>query len=107
MWLIRVVLPSGRRKLTTVSYPSDCESTDKAEFDKATGAGITGLSGTIDADEYIYVNGLDLQYGLWRLAHRQQGKINKDAVPGWITAEKANGDCLVIDLTGFMVFKEK
>jgi hypothetical protein len=99
------VLPSGAAKLTEVNPPPDCDWEKKRNHEQAQSVGIVGLKGTIATSDWAYAPAAEARAAMIRLRSKQaKTSTGKDKVPGWMLAEKADGNCVVIDFTNFMVF---
>lgn len=73
---------------------------------RAQSAGITGLRGTISPEDWAYSTGKEARLSIHELEFRQSEAPKSEAlsVPGWMLATKADGNCVVIDLTGIVDF---
>lgn len=102
------VLPSGVKKLQTVSTSGmkDCDFQERTNVARAEQVGITGLTGEMDKSDYAYTSGMEVRIAMNRLRHEQRevGWPESDSVTGWFSAEKADGNCVVFDLTGAFLF---
>lgn len=75
--------------------------------DRAEDVGITGLTGTINKDDdYAYTSGTELRLAMYNILYEQRaayrsGRPWKKQELAYTLAEKANGDCVVIDFRKF------
>ncbi|PQE10690.1 hypothetical protein CJF31_00011311 [Rutstroemia sp. NJR-2017a BVV2] len=104
--VMSIILPSGSAKLTRVNpNRADCSLEAKKNVDKAQSAGIVGLQGTIDSSDWAYSSGIEAKMAMLSLKRRQvKYPSTKETEPAWLLAEKADGNCVVIDLTNFVDF---
>ncbi|RGP80930.1 galactose-binding like [Fusarium longipes] len=107
--VVSIILPSGKEKLQQVRATRTGDTQDDSNIYRAEEVGITGLTGTISTGDWAYITGTEL-----RLAMRQILKEQRDAFYerrpwkkeefAYALAEKANGDCVVIDFRDFDEF---
>ena len=73
---------------------------------RAQDAGIIGLEGTIASGDWAYSTGKEARMATYVLEQMQSQAPKGEAlsVPGWMLATKADGNCVVIDLTGIVDF---
>jgi hypothetical protein len=100
------VLPSGGEKLEEVraSPPEQEESNENVVNTERTG--IVGLRGEIATEDWAYTTATELQMVIFGVIYEQQkAYVQRRAANmrgfGWLTAEKANGDCVVLDFRRF------
>ncbi|KAM0226650.1 hypothetical protein ACHAPO_012170 [Fusarium lateritium] len=104
--IVSIILPSGREKLEEVSAspPEQEESNENVVNTERTG--ITGLRGQIATEDWAYTTATELQLVMFGIVYEQQrAYVQRRAANmrgfGWLTAEKANGDCVVLDFRNF------
>ncbi|GKU03972.1 hypothetical protein FLAG1_06308 [Fusarium langsethiae] len=104
--IVSIILPSGGRKLEEVrpSPPEQGEPNENVVNTERTG--ITGLKGEIATEDWAYTTATELQLVIFGIiseqyrAYSQRRAANMRGF-GWLTAEKANGDCVVLDFRRF------
>jgi hypothetical protein len=109
--LLRIfqVLPSAKDKLRKVRASRTGDKKEDESVDRAEEVGIVGLAGTIDRGDWAYTSGTELRLAMFnilyeqRVAYRSNRAWDKEAF-AWTLAEKANGDCVVIDFRNFREF---
>jgi hypothetical protein len=77
---------------------------------QAGSVGITGLKGTIDTSDWAYITGTELRMAMFNILEKQKTAFRNNV--RWVTrpefayalAEKANGDCVVLDFRNFDQF---
>lgn len=103
------VLPSAKDKLRTVRGARTGDRIEDAAVDRAEEVGITGLAGTIDRGDWAYMRADELELAMSSILKEQKEAFygrrawRKQAF-AWTLAEKANGDCVVIDFRNFEEF---
>ncbi|CZT41788.1 uncharacterized protein RSE6_01574 [Rhynchosporium secalis] len=104
--VMSIILPSGASKLKRVNPPSgECTYEQKVNVAAAQSGGIVGLEGNIDSADWAYSNSRAARMAMQTLRHRQsRNRNNALNVPSWLLATKTDGECVVIDLTGFVDF---
>jgi hypothetical protein len=106
---IHKVLPDGAAELRKVNVPFK-KSAEDENLRTAGSVGITGLTGTIKTSDWAYTTGTELRMAMHFILEKQKTAFRNN-VP-WITqpefayvlAEKANGDCVVLDFRNFDEF---
>ncbi|KAJ3538539.1 hypothetical protein NM208_g5866 [Fusarium decemcellulare] len=107
--MVSIILPSGKQKLETVPLPRTGDHEQDVNVDRAQDVGITGLKGTISRDDWAYTTGAELELSMrnilieQRVAYRNNRAWDKKSF-AYTFAEKANGDCVVIDFRNFEEF---
>ncbi|KAL2076240.1 hypothetical protein VTL71DRAFT_1183 [Oculimacula yallundae] len=104
--VMSIILPSGASKLTRVNPDhGECSHDERINVSAAQSGGIVGLAGTIDSSDWAYSNSRAARMAMKTLRHRQSERRNDPLnVESWLLASKADGNCVVIDLTGFVDF---
>jgi hypothetical protein len=84
---------------------------DDQSVDRAEEVGIVGLKGTIDTSDWAYISAAELELTMRNILEQQQiayesGKKWDEQKQkfAWALAEKADGDCVVIDFRNFAEF---
>ncbi|EXM13771.1 hypothetical protein RAB80_014090 [Fusarium oxysporum f. sp. vasinfectum] len=107
--MVSIILPSGKQKLEVVRLTRTGEYEQDVNVDRAQDVGITGLKGTISRDDWAYITGAELRLNMRSMleeqkrAHRGNRVWNRQDF-AYALAEKANGDCVVIDFRNFEEF---
>ncbi|KAM0341669.1 hypothetical protein ACHAPU_009915 [Fusarium lateritium] len=107
--MVSIILPSGTAKLSEVNYSRTGDAEKDKNLDVAKDMAITGLQGTISQDDYAYITGAELYLAVRNILREQKGafyaRSSWSATDfAWALAEKANGDCVVLDFRGFADF---
>jgi hypothetical protein len=107
--IIFQVLPSGKNKLTVVSASRTGDKQEDANVDRAKEVGIVGLAGTIATSDWAYTTGAELELAMREILNEQRKAFYarrpwKKQAFAYTLAEKANGDCVVIDFRNFEEF---
>ncbi|KAH7251475.1 hypothetical protein BKA59DRAFT_452722 [Fusarium tricinctum] len=107
--VVSIILPSAKDKLRKVRASRTGDKKEDESVDRAEEVGIVGLAGTIDRGDWAYTSGTELRLAMFnilyeqRVAYRSNRAWDKEAF-AWTLAEKANGDCVVIDFRNFREF---
>ncbi|QPC77956.1 hypothetical protein HYE68_008708 [Fusarium pseudograminearum] len=107
--IVSIILPSARDKLTPVRLTKTGEHEKDANVDRAEDVGITGLTGTIAREDWAYTTGAELRLAMNTILKEQKAAY-RSGRPwdkhdfAYTFAEKANGDCVVIDFRNFAEF---
>ena len=103
------VLPSAKGKLQEVRPEQPDQGEPTTNLKRAEAVGITGLKGKIDSSDWAYTTGLELRMAMYNIRNEQQkayraGRPWDKQTFAWILAEKADGNCMVIDFRNFDEF---
>ncbi|KAH7175012.1 uncharacterized protein B0J16DRAFT_186509 [Fusarium flagelliforme] len=107
--IVSIILPSAKGKLEEVSAEPPAQDESKENIKIADAVGITGLKGEIASSDWAYTTGLEFRMAMYNIRNEQQkaykaGRPWKKEGYAWMLAEKANGDCVVIDFRNFEEF---
>jgi hypothetical protein len=69
---------------------------------QAGSVGITGLKGTIDTSDWAYTTGTELRMAMFNILEKQKWVTRPEFA--YALAEKADGDCVVLDFRNFDQF---
>jgi hypothetical protein len=106
---VHEVLPRGAAELQEVYTPSE-GTVEDINMRTAGSVGIMGLTGTIKTSDWAYITGTELRMAMFFILEKQKTAFRNN-VP-WKTqpefayalAEKANGDCVVLNFRNFDQF---
>ncbi|KAJ4007499.1 hypothetical protein NW752_010158 [Fusarium irregulare] len=107
--IVSIILPSAKGKLQEVRPEQPAQGEPTTNLKRAEAVGITGLKGKIDSSDWAYTTGLELRMAMYNIRNEQQ-KAYRAGRPwdkqsfAWILAEKADGNCMVIDFRNFDEF---